>query len=106
MDAIVYTRRRPRVTCMAWFLFFSFRACPRYGADGQQCSKVHLIALANVIKRCSQTPIPGPGYPLVVLAPARAVAVGYRCYPSRGGEIAFYYYCCYFIVYRLMAYLF
>jgi len=56
------------------------------GPIGQQCSKVHLIALANVIKRCSQKPIPGPGYPLVVLAPARAVAVGYRCYPSRGGK--------------------
>jgi hypothetical protein len=67
------------------FLFFLSGRVPGMGPMGQQCSKVHLIALANVIKRCSQTPIPRPGYPLVVLAPARAVAVGYRCYPSRGG---------------------
>lgn len=87
MGVTVCMRRRRRVACMDWFLFFSFRACPRYGADGQKRSKVHLVALAIVIKRCSQNPIPGPGYPLVVLAPARAVAVGYRCYPSRGGEI-------------------
>ncbi len=33
-----------------------------------------------------QSPIPGPGYSLVVLAPAKAAAVGYHYYPSRGEE--------------------
>lgn len=62
MDATACTRRGRRVACMDWFLFFSFRGrVPGMGPMGKSATLVHLITLANVIKRCSQNPIPGAG---------------------------------------------
>lgn len=56
MDAIAYTRRGRRVACMDWFLLFSFRACPRYGADGANVQQGTPYSL----RECNKALLPKP----------------------------------------------
>lgn len=88
MDAIVYVRRGRRVACMDWFLFFSFRACPRYGADGATVQQGTPYSLSE----CNKALLPKPPY--------RGRAIRYysslvpRCgvtaaIPHAGGEIRY-----------------
>lgn len=55
MDAIAYVRRRRRVACMDWFLFFSFRVAPVWGRWGklQQGTPYSL-------RECNKALLPNP----------------------------------------------
>lgn len=74
MDAIVYTRRGRRVACMDWFLFFSFRACPRYGADWAKVQQGTPYSLSECNKALLPKPHTGAG--LSAITPRSFLAVG------------------------------
>lgn len=65
------------------FLFFLLGS-PRYGADGAKVQQGAPCSLREWNKAQLPSPIPGPGYPLLLLGPYCVGLRGNRCYPSRG----------------------